>query len=76
MNPPKRRGENDSKQCYGMTCLVHTGHGLSAKGPPGGTRHHVDASVMQYAYFLARSFERAFLFPFHKTPSEESEVRL
>nr|DAD83279.1 MAG TPA: hypothetical protein [Siphoviridae sp. ctUlD12] len=76
MNPPKRRGESDSKQCQGVTCKVLTGRGLSAKGPPGGTRHRVNASVLQNAPFLARSFERAFLFPFHKAPSEKSEVRL
>jgi len=58
MNPPKRRGETDSKQSHGMTCLVHTGHGLSAKSPPGGTRHHVNqntsfqAHSMEWAFFL------------------------
>lgn len=60
MNPPKRRGEIDSKQCQGVICKVLTDHGLSAKGLPGGTRHRVNTSVVQNASFLAHSMEWAF----------------
>ena len=56
-----------------MMCIVLTGHGLSAKGPPGGTRHRVNASVMQNASFSGPFIRAGFFIPLIQRGLQEDE---